>query len=85
MLADSNLLTCLEQHAFSPDGQPMCLYGDPAYPLRVHLQAPSRKVVLTAKMEEFNKSMSNVRESVEWTFGQITRSFKSLYFKSNFL
>ena len=46
-------------------GQDMCLYGDPAYPLRVHLQAPFRDARLTPGMEAFNLSMSRVRTSVE--------------------
>ena len=37
MLADSGLLDELEQHAFSTTREPIALYGDPAYPLRVHL------------------------------------------------
>jgi len=35
MLADSGLLQQLNQNAYSTVGDPMCLYGDPAYPLRV--------------------------------------------------
>ena len=42
MLADSDLLTALEQYAVSPTGQAMCIYGDPVYPLRVNLMAPFR-------------------------------------------
>ena len=61
----------------------MCLYGDPAYPLRIHLQAPFRDARLTPDMQLFNKSMSRVRVSVEWTFGDIVRSFKFLDFKNN--
>ena len=34
MLADSALLDIIEQYAFSVAGDPMCLYGDPAYPLQ---------------------------------------------------
>ncbi|CAH3142632.1 unnamed protein product, partial [Porites evermanni] len=45
--------------AFSPAGQEMCIYGDPAYPLRTHLQCPFRNGVLTRQMEEFNASMSS--------------------------
>ena len=41
MLVDSGLLGYLEQYAFV-NGQPVCLYGDPAYPLHVHLQASYR-------------------------------------------
>ena len=55
--------------------QAMCLYGDPAYPLRIHLQAPFRNTVLTPAMEAFNSSMSAVRESVEWLFGDIVNYF----------
>lgn len=82
MLVDSGLLNDLEQYAFS-DGQPMCLYGDPAYPLRVHLQAPYRNRQLTPAMTAFNKSMSAVRVSVEWIFGDIVNYFKFLDFKKN--
>ncbi len=37
MLAMSGLLEQLEQHSFGPDGQALCLYGDPAYAHRIHL------------------------------------------------
>ena len=82
MLVDSGLLNDLEQHAFV-NGQPMCLYGDPAYPLRVHLQAPYRRDHLTPEMAEFNKSMSTARVSVEWIFGDICNYFKFIDFKKN--
>ena len=44
----------------------MCHYGDPAYPLRVHPQAPFRIGILTRDVEIFSDSMSVVRVSVEW-------------------
>ena len=78
MLKDSCLLEDLERNAFSPTGEAMCVYGDPAYPLRIHLQQPFREVPLTAPM-----SMSSVRSSVEWIFGDIVGSFKFLDFKKN--
>ena len=65
MLADSGLLPLIERCDHSPLGQPMCVYGDPAYPLRVHLQAPFRKAVLTPQMEACNTCMTKVRISVE--------------------
>lgn len=83
MLADSGLLDDLQRYAFSRTGQPMCLYGDPAYPLRVHLQAPFRNAVLTPPMQDFNTSMSAVRTSVEWLFGDIINYFKFMDFKKN--
>ena len=49
MLMGSHLLERLENFAYSPTGQPMCTYGDPAYPLRVQLQGPFRNAVLAPK------------------------------------
>ena len=56
-------------------------YGDLAYPLRVNLLAPFRGTVLTAQMEAFNDSMSNVRTSAEWLFGDIVEYFKFMDLK----
>ena len=81
MLAESRFLDDLQQHAFSPAGNPMCIYGDPAYPLRLHLQAPFREMQLTPEMEEFNRSMSSVRIAVEWIFGDIINYVRFLDFK----
>lgn len=83
MLVDSNLLQELERYAFFPTGQPMSVYGDPAYPLRVHLQAPFRRGILVPEMEQYNAAMSSVRVSVEWLFGDIINDFKFLDFKKN--
>ena len=83
MLADSGLLNDLQRFAFSTTRQPMCLYGDPAYPLRIHLQAPFRIAVLTPAMQAFNSSMSAVHESVEWLFGDIVNYFKFMDFHKN--
>ena len=78
MLAVSQLYDDLQNFAFDPVGRAMCLYGDPAYPLRVHLQAPFRVGILTRDMEMFNESMSAVRSSVEWLFGDIVNYFNFL-------
>lgn len=83
MLADSGLLQDLERYAFSRTREPMAVYGDPAYPLRVHLQVPYRCAGMTPQMEEYNKAMSAVRISVEWLFGDIVNYFKFLDFKKN--
>ena len=84
MLRESGLLPMLQHNAISPTGQPLCVYGDPAYPLRVHLQAPFRQGVgFTPQMAAYNKSMSEVRVSVEWLFGDIGNYFKFLDFKKN--
>lgn len=86
MLHDSNLLQALQQHAYSPGPmppRPLCIYGDPAYPLRIHLQQPFRNRVLTQQMRDFNKAMSSVRVSVEWLFGDIVNYFKFIDYKKN--
>ena len=83
MLAESGLYNSLQAHAVSTTGQPMCIYGDPAYPLRIHLQAPFRQRVLTPQQQASNGSMSAARSSVEWLFSDIVNYFKFLDFKKN--
>ena len=83
MLKDSGLLHDLEQYAFSTTGTPMCIYGDPAYPLRIHLQGPFRDAVLTPQKELYNYSMSSVRTSVKWLFGDIQNYFIFIDFNKN--
>ena len=80
MLHESGLLASLQQIAFH-NNQLLCLYGDPAYPLGVHLQAPFRNRDLMPEMREFNKAMSGVRVSVEWMFGNITKYFSFVDFE----
>ena len=83
MLAESGLYNSLQAHAVSTTGQPMCLYGDPAYPLLMHLQGPFRQRLLTPQQQAYNSSMSAVRCSVEWLFSDILNYFKFLDFKRN--
>ena len=83
MLADSGLLNNLQQFAVNQAGQSLCVYGDPAYPLRVYLQGPFRFGVITPQMQAYNAQMSAVRSSVEWLFGDVVNSFKFIDFKKN--
>ena len=83
MLADSSLLANLQMFAFSRVGDPLCIYGDLTYPLRVHLQAPFRNALLTPQMEAYNSSTSSVRSSVEWLFGDIVNYLKFTDFENN--
>ena len=62
----------------------MCIYGNLAYPLRVHLQIPFRRVPLTPLMQDYNEAMSALRISVEWLFGDVINSFKFLDYKKKF-
>ena len=83
MLAQSQVLNQLQRLSFNPHGDTLCVYGDPAYPLRPQLQGPFRSARLTNIQKSWNKSMSEVRVSVEWIFGDVVNYFKFLDFKKN--
>ncbi|CAH3020793.1 unnamed protein product, partial [Porites evermanni] len=87
MLDESGLLTDLQRHCHTPHGDQLCIYGDPAYPLRPELMCPFREGdygrPLTPRMLAFNTAMSSVRVSVEWLFGDITNYFRFIDFKKN--
>lgn len=83
MLAESELLTDLQRHSFSPLGRPLCFYGDPAYPLNVDLQGPFKGARITPIQNEYNTKMSRVRCSVEWVFGDIVNYLAFMDFKKN--
>lgn len=78
MLAESGLLNLLTRQGF----QNFCLYGDPAYPVLPQLLAPYRGET-NEDEANFNKSMSRLRQCVEWGFGSITTNFAFLDFKKN--
>ena len=63
MLYQSGLLQSLTQQAIY-NGNPLCLYGDPVYPLGIHLQGPFKDRQLSPEMQRFNKAMSVVRDFV---------------------
>ena len=83
MLAYTQLLHDLHRFPYNPAGQAVCVYGDPAYPLRIQIQGPFRHDVLTPQMEQYNTKMSTVRSSVEWLFGDVINSFKFNDFKKD--
>lgn len=83
MLAESGLLDQLSQLPRSPEDRAFCLYGDPAYPISEHLINPFRGTDLTDDQQEFNKAMSAVRQSVEWSFDKIITNFAFLDFRKN--
>ena len=84
-LQNSGLLNQLQQYSFTPAGNPLCIYGDPAYPLRAHLQAPFKRNLQPVNHNQnlYNKAMSQVRLSVEWAFNDIINYFAFLDFKKN--
>ena len=81
MLQQTGLLNDLRRVAWY-NGEPLCLYRDPAYPFGLHLQAPFRNIQLTPQMVLYNEAMSEVRVAVEWLFGSIANYLKFIDFKS---
>ena len=80
MLPDFSLLQKLQQHAWF-NLQPLCVYGDPVYPISVHLQSPFRDTNLNDGQDWYNKAMSSVRVSVERLLGLVSFYFKFVDFK----
>jgi len=80
---ESGLSELLKQHFWSPEGNALCIYGDPAYGLGPHLLSPYKGAVITEGQSKFNSAMSKVREVVEWSFKEITQQFGYLDFKNN--
>ena len=72
----SGMMPVLENFSIGPNGERLCIYGDPAYALRWFLQGPLRGAQITSDQNEFNKSMSKVRILVEWLFGNAIENFK---------
>ena len=65
MLHESSLLNDLRRFAWY-NNQPLCIYGDPAYQLSIHLQDDYRQAQNNQDMINCNKAMSEVRVTVEW-------------------
>ena len=83
LLNASGLLQQLQNFSHDLQGHPLCIYGDPAYPIRAHLISPFQGAGLTDDQKAFNKAMSACRISVEWVFNDITNYFKFMDFKKN--
>ena len=81
MLGDSGLCTQLQQYARGQNHNILCLYGDPAYPVRPQLLGPFKGAGVTQIQQEWNQAMSKVRINVEWILGDIINYFKFLDFK----
>lgn len=47
------------------------IYGDPAYSVNKYMISPFKGSHLSDAKCEFNRSMSRVRECVEWSFGRM--------------
>ena len=59
---ESGLASLLEKHLWTPDRQPLYIYGDPAYNVGPHILSPYKGPVVTGEQHTFNSKMSQVRE-----------------------
>ena len=82
MLGESGLLPTLGNY-MAAFHQPYVLYGDPAYPQSGILFGGFRNPPEGSDMAAFNTAMSKVRESVEWGFATIIRSWPFLGHKTS--
>lgn len=83
ILRRSNLLNNMETYCNNEEGEPLCIYGDSAYPQRMHMQTHYKHINLTDDQQAFNKAMSKVRISVEWIFSEIAGYSAFIDFKKN--
>jgi len=66
----SGLGEILEKHFWTPEGERLFIYGDPAYSVSGHVLSPYKGPALTEAEQQFNTRMSRVREPVELAFSR---------------
>ena len=82
----SGLLIQVAQHIPQHGPNPcdvFVLYGDSAYPLRLHLQAPFGGAHLTVAESDFNTEIRKSRICVEWGFCDISAKLGIVDYKRN--
>lgn len=80
---ESGLEHLLEKYFWDPNGEPLYVYGDPAYGMGAHLLSPYKGPSISEDQQQWNAAMSRVREAVEWGFKEVSQQFAFLDFKSN--
>ncbi|KIJ30245.1 hypothetical protein M422DRAFT_268296 [Sphaerobolus stellatus SS14] len=77
---ESGLFNLLDKHFWTPEGQPLYVYGNPAYSASAHIMPPFKGPVITPEQQTFNAAMSKIMEPVEWIFKEVTQQFSFLDF-----
>ena len=80
MLADSGLLQQLQQHTWF-NLQPLCVYGDPAYPVSMPFQYPISGANLNDAQDRYKEVMRSVRVSLGWLFRLVSNYLKFVDFQ----
>lgn len=82
ILRETNLFNQLiEKVKFNDENKYVLYGGDPACPIRELLICPFSSRNLTNEQFMLNRSMSPLRQGVEWSFGKIVNEFAFLDFK----
>jgi hypothetical protein len=77
---ESGLQELLEKHFWTPQGDPLFVFGDSGYTIGPHLITPYKGPALTNEQQNFNAKMSRIREPVEWAFKEVATQFTYLDF-----
>ena len=83
MLAMSGLLQTLQRYFYGPNGEVLCIFGYPAYPLMGNLLPLCNGAQLTQEQMHFDSLMSKFRVTVEWMVGEVINNFKFTDVKKN--
>ncbi|GJJ78236.1 nuclease HARBI1 [Entomortierella parvispora] len=70
----------LDQFAYDQNGVALAIYGDSAYTANGHVLIGYRGNGLTPDQIAFNRVMSSLRVTIEWTFKHITQQFMGIDF-----
>ena len=83
MLLQSHLVDYLDAAPRHPHGPPFVVYGDSGYSRSLFVATGYNSVNTTDAQKRFNRTMSRIRETVEWGFGRISTYFAFCDFKKN--
>ncbi|KIJ33504.1 hypothetical protein M422DRAFT_183116 [Sphaerobolus stellatus SS14] len=77
---ESGLQDLLDKHFWTPEREPLFIYGDSGYTVGPHIIAPYKGPALSQEQQHFNTQMSRICEPVEWLFKEVTQKFTYLDF-----
>ena len=80
---ESGLQNILQQHARSPNGSILQIYGNPAYSINSFLLSPYQGAHITQEQRQWNHAMARLRIVAEWAFKEMVSMFGFLDYAKN--
>ncbi|KIJ24503.1 hypothetical protein M422DRAFT_274703 [Sphaerobolus stellatus SS14] len=77
---ESGLAELLDKHFWTPNGDALFIYRDPAYTVAAHVMSPFKGPAVSRQERAFNTAMSQIRTPVEWLFKEILLSPCGLFY-----